>query len=129
MLEVQEPSLISDLEEEEDLTRPEMEDAGFRALLVDAPGVRPNPLTHHLSFSLQVRDRRGRRDLFHYTDWMSWQPVTLCALARLLDLRVFYFDPGAGAFRPVEEAGRAAERLGDVNFLVFTRLRRLRNSK
>ncbi len=129
MLEVQEPSLIADLEEEEDLTRPEMEAAGFQALLVDDPGVRPNPLTHHLSFSLQVRDRSGRRNLFHYRDWLSWQPATLCALARLLDLRVFYFDPAAAAFQPVEGAGAAGKALGDVNFLVFTKARRLRNSK
>jgi hypothetical protein len=123
MLEVQEPSLISDLAEEEDLTRPEMEAAGFQALLVDDAGVRPNPLTHQLSFALQLREGRKRRDLFHYRDWISWQPATLCAFARLLDLRVLYFDPDAAEFRPVEGAGSGADALGDVNFLVFTRLR------
>jgi hypothetical protein len=123
MLEVQEPSLVSDLEDEEDLTRPEMEDAGFQALLADDPGVRPNPLTHHLSFHLQVRDRSGQRQLFHYKDWTSWQPVTLCALAGLLDLRVHFFDPGTEEFRPVEDTAAARAVAGDVSFLVFSRLR------
>jgi hypothetical protein len=122
MLEVQEPSLMKDLEQEEDLSRPEMEAAGFRALLVDDPGTRPNPLSHTLSFSLEVRDRGGRRQLFSYADWTSWQPVTLCAFAALLDLRVLYFDPEAAAFRPVEDAARSSL-TEDINFLVFTRVR------
>jgi hypothetical protein len=126
MLEVQEPSLVSDLEEEEDLSRPEMEAAGFQALLVDDPGTRPNPLTHALSFSLEVRDRHARRSLFSYANWTSFQPVTLCALAEILGLRVLFFDPGAGEFRPVESATAGAAPTEDVNFLVFTRLR---NSK
>ena len=108
MLEVQEPSLMADLEREEDLSRPEMEAAGFRALLVDDPGTRPNPLSHALSFSLQVRDRHGSRSLFSYSNWTSWQPVTLCALAGILGLRVLYFEPEAGEFRPVEAAGEDA---------------------
>jgi hypothetical protein len=121
MLEVQEPSLVTDLEEEEDLTRPEMEDAGFQALLVDDPGVRPNPLTHALSFTLQVRDRRGRRDLFHYKDWTGWQPMALHALAQLLGLRLLFFDVAHGDFRPVEEAAGLADAVDNVNFFVFTR--------
>jgi len=129
MLEVQEPALVSDLAEVEDLTRPEMKDAGFRALLVDDPGVRPNPLTHRLSFSLEVRDRAGSRPLFHYKDWTSWQPVTLWALAQILGLRVFYFEPGAAEFRPLERAAEPGAEIADVNFLVFTRHRELRKSK
>jgi hypothetical protein len=129
MLEVQEPSLMKDLEVEEDLSRPEMEAAGFRALLVDDPGTRPNSLSHSLSFSLEVRDRGARRHLFSYSDWTSWQPVTLCALAGILELRVLYFDPEAGEFRPVEEAARAHQ-TEDINFLVFVRERaRVRNPK
>lgn len=129
MLEVQEPALISDLEPEEDLSRPEMQDAGFEALLVDDPDVRPNPLTHALSFSLEVRDRTGRRQLFHYPTWTSYQPVTLCAFAKLLGLRVLYFEPTAAEFRPIERAGDAGATTHDVNFLVFTRRRELRKSK
>jgi len=133
MLEVQEPSLVSDLVEEEDLTRPEMKDAGFQALLVDDPGVRPNPLTHALSFSLQVRDRRARRTLFRYTNWTGWQPVALHAMAQLLGLRLFFFDPDRSEFRPVEEAAGLTSTVDNVNFLVFTRRARrprsLRNPK
>jgi hypothetical protein len=133
MLEVQEPALIRDLEREEDLSRPEMEDAGFSALLVDDPGVRPNPLTHHLSFSLELRQGKGRqretRQLFHYPDWTSYQPVTLCAFAKLLGLRVYYFEPEAREFRPIERAGEPSAGTHDVNFLVFTRHRELRKSK
>jgi len=121
MLEVQEPALVTDLEDEEDLTRPEMKDAGFQALLVDEPGTRPNPLTHALSFSLQVRDRRGRRDLFHYRGWTSWQPVTLHGMAQLLGLRLLFFDPSHAAFRPVQEAAGSDDAAENVNFLVFTR--------
>jgi hypothetical protein len=121
MLEVQEPSLVSDLAEEEDLTRTEMKDAGFQALLVDDPGVRPNPLTHELSFTLQVRDRRGRRDLFHYQNWTGWQPVALHAMAQILGLRLLFFDADRGEFLPVTEAAGRADAVDNVNFLVFTR--------
>lgn len=121
MLEVQEPSLVSDLADEEDLTRPEMKDAGFQALLADDPGVRPNPLTHALSFSLQVRDRRGRRTLFRYADWTGWQPVALHAMAQILGVRLLFFDPDRGEFRPVDEAAGLASTVDNVNFLVFTR--------
>ena len=98
-----------------------MKDAGFEALLVDAPGVHPNPLTHEDDFSLQVRDRQGRRDLFHYNNWTGWQPVALHAMAQLLGLRLLFFDADRGDFRPVEEAAGLAETVDNVNFLVFTR--------
>ena len=134
MLEVQEPALISDLEAEEDLSRTEMEDAGFSALLVDDPGHRPNPLTHAISFSLELRERkpaarRETRTLFRYPSWISYQPVTLCAFARLLGLRVLDFEPEAREFRPVERAGEPGAATQDVNFLVFTRHQELRKSK
>ena len=40
VLEVPEPSLVSELPDEDDLSRPEMEDAGFQVALVDEPVVR-----------------------------------------------------------------------------------------
>ena len=76
-----------------------------------------------------MRDRGARRRLFHYLDWTSWQPVTLCALAQLLGLRVYYFEPDAREFRPVERAAEPGAGVADVNFLIFTRHRELRKSK
>jgi hypothetical protein len=121
MLEVPEPSLMQDLDPEEELTRPEMKDAGFRAGLVDDPGVSPNILTNHMSFSLQVWDDHDRRTLFRYTNWTSWQAPTLVALSRLLDIRCWFFHADDEEFWPVEDAATAGETAENVNFLVFTR--------
>ena len=121
MLEVPEPSLVSDLDETEDLTRPEMEDAGFQAGLVDEEGVHVNPLTNHMSFSLQIWDEDERRVLFRYSDWTSWQAPMLVALASLLDLQVYYYHSDDDGFRPVAAAARHPEATENVSFLVFTR--------
>ena len=71
ILEVPEPALVSDLPDEDDLTRPEMEDAGFQVALVDEPGVIPNPLTNALSFQLETWDSKSHRTLFSY----AFEPV------------------------------------------------------
>lgn len=123
MLEVPEASLVGDLDDEEDLTRPEMRDAGFSAGLIDTPNVRPNPLTNHMSFSLEVWDQKNRRHLFGYEDWISWQAPSLVALASLLDLRCWFFHADEEQFWPVEDATRAGDCADNVNFLVFTRHR------
>lgn len=121
MLEVPEPSLVGDLDEEEELTRPEMKDAGFFTGLIDTQGVKPNPLTNHMSFNLEVWDKKSRRHLFGYEDWISWQAPTLFALASLLDLRCWFLHAHEGQFWPVEDASGARECADNVNFLVFTR--------
>ena len=103
MLEVPEPSLVSDLDHTDLLTRPEMEDAGFDVALVDESGWRPNPLTNRLRFRLEAWDGASRRTLFRYPEWTSWQHATLVAFAELLDLRVRYFHSELHEFLPVEE--------------------------
>ena len=123
MLEVPEPSLVGDLDDEEDLTRPEMRDAGFSAGLIDAAGVKPNPLTNHMSFHLEIWDAKSRRQLFGYEDWISWQAPTLVAFASLLDLRCWFFHADEEQFWPVEDAVRAGDCADNVNFLIFTRQR------
>jgi len=121
MLEVPEPSLVGDLDEEEELTRPEMKDAGFFTGLIDSQGVKPNPLTNHMSFNLEVWDKKDRRHLFGYEDWISWQAPTLFAMASLLELRCWFLHAHEEQFWPVEDASGARECADNVNFLVFTR--------
>ncbi|MBW2427087.1 MAG: hypothetical protein JRG86_22795, partial [Deltaproteobacteria bacterium] len=53
MLETPQICLVSDMGDTDDLTRPEMRDAGFDVELVGEKGGDPNPLTHHLSFRLE----------------------------------------------------------------------------
>jgi hypothetical protein len=121
MLEVPEPSLMNDLDEEEDLTRTEMMDAGFSAGLIDVANTKPNPLTNHMSFALEIWDEKNRRRLFGYEDWTSWQAPTLVALATLLELRCWFFHADEEQFWPVEEGARAGAAADNVNFLIFTR--------
>ena len=123
VLEVPEPSIITDLESEDELTRDEMEDAGFHVCLVDEPYHEPNPLTNRMNFRLDVWDQSGRRTLFPYHDWTSWQHPTLVALAHMLELRATYFDATLGEFVPVEELRDVDDVLDNVSFLMFTRHR------
>jgi hypothetical protein len=120
ILETPEPALVSDLDEVDLLTRPEMEDAGFEVALIEQEDRSPNLFTNELGFRLEVWDARERRTLFTYPKWTSWQPPTLVALARLLGLDVFYLNEEAGDFVTVDE-GDHSDALGDVNFMLFTR--------
>ena len=101
ILEVPEPSLVSDLPDEDDLSRPEMEDAGFQVALIDEAGTTPNPLTNALSFRLEAWDAKKRRKLFGYGDWISYQHPMLVMMAQLIGLRVLYFDSQMDEFIPV----------------------------
>jgi hypothetical protein len=103
VLETPEPALVSDLAAVDDLTRPEMKDAGFQAALVEDEASPPNPFTNELGFRMEVWDESERRVLFEYPSWRAWQPPTLVALAELLDLDVSYLNESAGDFLPVED--------------------------
>ena len=102
VLEAAQPALVSDLAEIDDLTRPEMEDAGFHAALIEDESKPANPLTNELGFRFEVWDERDKRVLFEYPRWTAWQPPTLVALGRLLDLDVLYLNEGVGDFVPVD---------------------------
>lgn len=136
ILETPEPALIMDLAKVDDLTRPEMEDAGFHAALVEDESNPANPFTNELGFRFEVWDRHERRVLFEYPHWTTWQAPTLVALARLLDLEVFYLNEAVGDFVPVDareirpaRAGRRgpacridhSEAHENVNFMLFRR--------
>ncbi len=121
MLEVPEPSLVQDLDEEDELTRPEMEDAGFKVALADVPGHAPNPLTNELHFMLDVWADQKRRTLFNYKNWTSWPHPTLVALAKLLDLNCMYFEANDEQFAPVSEGVHDEDILDNVTFMMFTR--------
>jgi hypothetical protein len=102
VLETPEPALVSELAAIDDLTRPEMLDAGFHAALVEDETRPPNPFTNDLGFRMEVWDDRDSRVLFEYPKWRAWQPPTLVALAELLDLEVLYLNEAAGDFVPVD---------------------------
>ncbi len=103
ILETPEPSLVWELAPVDDLTRPEMAEAGFHAALIEDEYRPPNPFTNELGFRLEVWDESDRRVLFEYPKWRQWQPPTLVALAELLDLEVSYLNDSAGDFVPVED--------------------------
>jgi hypothetical protein len=120
VLEAPEPGLVSDLDEVDLLTRPEMEDAGFEVALVEQEDHAPNLFTNEFGFRLEAWDDRRRRTLFSYSNWTSWQPPMLVTLARLLELDVFYLSEEAGDFVTVDE-GDHSDALDDVNFMLFRR--------
>jgi hypothetical protein len=121
MLEVPEPSLVSDLEEEDELTREEMENAGFDVALADKQGFSPNPLTNNLHFQLEVWDKTKERTLFEYGNWTSWPHNTLVAFAELLGLRSLYYHGDRTEFVPVAEGANDEDINTNVTFMMFTR--------
>jgi hypothetical protein len=121
MLEVPQPSLVSDLDEVDELTRPEMEDAGFHVALVDLPDERPNPITNRMGFRLDAWDRHQRRTLFEYRGWTSWQLPMVVALAEILGLQVSYYHSVLEEFLSVEEGLEDSDLHENVTFLILTR--------
>jgi hypothetical protein len=121
VLEVPQLSLPKDLDAVEELTRPEMEDAGFSVALVDEPGGHANPFTNLLSFRLELSDTTGPRTLFRYERWTLYQAPMLVTLANLLDLHVHYYHSEAEGFLPVSERADESDVYDNVVFLLFTR--------
>lgn len=121
MLETPQVSLVTDCDEVEDLTRPEMEDVGLSVALRDEPGKVPNPLTSRLHFQLEAWDDTGARSLFAYHDWTSWPHPTLVTLAELLDLRALYYHSELEEFVPVQEGTEDSDCTENVTFMLFTR--------
>jgi hypothetical protein len=123
MLETPQIFLPSDMDEVDEMTRPEMEDAGFEVDLIDEEGGSPNPFTNSMAFRLEASNARRERTLFEYHDWTMWSQPTLVAMASLLDLNVVYFHSDHEEFRCVDDAEEVEESdcLDNVTFMLFTR--------
>lgn len=123
MLETPQISLVSDLDEIDDVSRPEMEDAGFEVALVEEEDGAPNSFTNMMSFRLEAEDSKAERTFFRYPDWTNYQQPTLIALARLLDLQVYFYDADDEEFLSVDDAAAVEESdcLENVTFMIFTR--------
>ncbi len=123
MLETPQVFLPTDMDEIDEMTRPEMEDAGFEVDLIDEEGGAPNPFTNEMAFRLEASNARRERTLFEYHDWTLWSQPTLVAMARLLDLNVVYFHSDHEEFMSVDDAEEVDESdcLDNVTFMLFTR--------
>jgi hypothetical protein len=121
MLETPQICLASEMGDTDDLTRPEMEDAGFECELVGEKGGEPNPLTHRLSFRLEARKGNQTKTMFNYHDWTYWAHSTLVAFADLLDLKAFYYHSEEEEFLPVDKWDDEADCEENVTFMLFTR--------
>ena len=121
MLETPEICLASDMGDTDDLTRQEMEDAGFECELVGEKDGEPNPLTHELSFRLEARKGDHRKTMFNYHGWTYWAHSTLIAFADLLDLKSFYYHSDDEEFKSVTNWDDDADCEENVTFMLFTR--------
>jgi hypothetical protein len=123
MLETPQVFLPSDMDETDEMTRPEMEDAGFEVDLTDEEGGAPNPFTNQMAFRLEASNARRERTLFEYHGWTLWSQPTLVAMAQLLDLNVVYFHSDHEEFTCVKDAEEVEESdcLDNVTFMLFTR--------
>ena len=121
MLEVPQLVTVIEMGGTDDMSRPEMEDAGFEAELIEEPDGEPNPFTNLMHFHLAASDETGDRRLFDYHDWTVWQPSTLVTLARLLDLDVLYYHSEQCEFVSVEEDTEDCDIEENVCFMLFTR--------
>ncbi len=121
MLETPEICLVSDMGDTDDLTRDEMEDAGFECELVGEEYGEPNPLTHELSFRLEARRGQHQKTMFNYHGWTYWAHSTLIAFADLLGLKSFYYHSDDEEFKSVVDWDDDADCQENVTFMLFTR--------
>jgi hypothetical protein len=121
MLETPEICLASDMGDTDDLTREEMEDAGFECELIGEKDGEPNPLTHELSFRLEARKGDHRRAIFNYHGWTYWAHSTLVAFAELLGLKSFYYHAEEEEFKSVYDWDEDADCEDNVTFMLFTK--------
>ena len=123
MLETPQVALPSDMDKDEEVTRPEMEDAGFEMGLIDEEGGSPNPFTNLMSFKLEASNATRERVMFNYHDWTVWSQPMLVAMARILDLNVVYFNSDLEEFCSVDDAEEVEDSdcMDNVTFMLFTR--------
>jgi hypothetical protein len=120
MLETPQICLVSEMGDTDELSRPEMEDAGFHCELVGEENGEPNPMTHELSFRLQATKNDKSKTMFNYHGWTYWAHATLVAFADLLDLKSFYFHADDEQFVSVKDWDEDADCEDDVTFMLFT---------
>jgi hypothetical protein len=121
MLETPQCSPVVDMGGTDDMTREEMEDAGFEVELVEDDDGDPNPFTNLMHFHLAASDDKGSRKLFSYRDWTVWSQPILTTLGRLLDLNVLYYHSELEEFVSVDEEWDDSDVLENVTFMLFTR--------
>jgi hypothetical protein len=121
MLETPQLAPVMEMGGTDDLTRPEMKDAGFEVELIEDPDGEPNPFTNLMHFHLGASDPTGHRKLFEYRNWTVWSQSILVTLARILDLNAFYFHSELHEFVSVEEEWQDCDVEDEVTFMLFTR--------
>ncbi len=117
------PQLVSvvDMGGTDEMTREEMEDAGFEVELVEDEDGDPNPFTNLMHFHLAARTKNKSRKLFSYRDWTVWSQPILVTLARLLNLNALYYHSELHEFISVDEDWDTSDVLENVTFMMFTR--------
>jgi hypothetical protein len=123
VLETPPITLLCDLADEEELTRPEMADAGLNLALLNEPELAPNPFTNRVDFRLDAWDASGRRTLFRYPNWTVWPQPLLVGMADLLGLHAWYFHSELDEFVSVHHDASDSDCHDNVNFMLFTRHR------
>ena len=121
MLETPQLAPVLEMGGTDDMTRPEMEDAGLEVELVEDDDGEPNPFTNLMHFHLTASDRTGARQLFSYRDWTVWQQPILVTMANLLGLNALYFHSELEEFVSVEEETEDCDVVDNVTFMLFTR--------
>lgn len=121
MLETPQLASVMDMGGTDDLSRPEMEDAGLRIELIEDPDGEPNPFTNLMHFHLGASDATGERKLFSYRDWTVWSQPMLVTIARLLGLNALYFHSELYQFVSVDEETADSDVEDNVTFMLFTR--------
>lgn len=121
MLETPQLAPVLDMGGTDDMSRPEMEDAGFEVELVEDHDGEPNPFTNLMHFHLTASDKTGDRQLFSYRDWTVWQQPILVTMADLLDLNALYYHSELNEFVSVDEETDDCDVVDNVTFMLFTR--------
>lgn len=121
MLETPQLASVMDMGGTDDLSRPEMKDAGLEIELIEDPDGDPNPFTNLMHFHLGASDKTGKRELFGYRNWTVWSQPILVTMARLLGLHAMYFHSELYQFVSVDEETEDSDVEDNVTFMLFTR--------
>jgi hypothetical protein len=121
MLETPQLVTVTEMGGTDDMTRTEMEDAGFKTELVEDDDGEPNPFTNLMHFHLVSSDQTGNRKIFGYRNWTVWSQPILVTLARLLDLEALYYHSENHEFVTVDEDWDDSDVEEEVTFMLFTR--------
>lgn len=121
MLETPQLVTVTEMGGTDDMTRPEMQDAGFEVELVETDDGEPNPFTNLMHFTLDACKGNRSRTLFGYHDWTVWQQPILVTLANLIGLNTLYYHSDLHEFISVDEETDTSDVVENVTFMMFTR--------